>query len=108
MSKAAASGRKERLTVTLSRNSAEYVRTISAEEHSHVSTVMERMIEAARHARELKQLNANISAFYDTLPDSAVRKDDAWGQIGAAGLTALVESQTEENIHEAAPSAAAR
>jgi hypothetical protein len=84
------------------------VKTISAQERSHVSTVMERMIEAARHAQELKQLNANISAFYDALSDSVVQEDAAWGQVGAAGLAALVESEAEEIIHEAAPEAAAR
>jgi hypothetical protein len=100
--------RKERVTVTLSRHSAEYVRTISAKERSHVSTVMERMIESARRAEELKQLNADISAFYEALPDAAVREDAAWGQVGATGLAALVESEADEDIHEAAPKASAR
>ena len=85
--------RKERVTITLSRHCAEYVRTISARERSHVSTVMDRMIESVRRAEELKQLNAGISAFYDALPDAAVTEDAAWGQLGAAGLTSLVESR---------------
>ena len=100
--------RKERVTISLSRHSAEYVRTISARERSHVSTVMERMIETTRRAQELKQLNADISAFYDALPDAAVREDAAWGQVGAAGLSALVESEADEDINEAAPKAGAR
>jgi hypothetical protein len=69
---------------------------------------MERMIEATRRAEELKQLNADISALYDALPDAAVQEDAAWGQVGAAGLAALVESESEENIHEAAPDAGDR
>ena len=80
----------------------EYVRTISAEERSHVSTVVERMIESVRRAEELKQLNAGISAFYDTLPDAAVTEDMAWGQLGAAGLAALVESAGDEIVSETA------
>jgi hypothetical protein len=100
--------RKERVTITLSRHSAEYVRTLSAKEHSHVSTVIERMIETARRAQELKQLNADISAFYDALPDAAVLEDAAWGQVGTAGLAALVESEACEDIYEAAPKAGAR
>ena len=100
--------RKERVTITLSRNSAEYVRTISAKERSHVSTVMERMIESVRRAEELKQLNSDISAFYDALPEAAVTEDAAWGQLGAAGLAALVESEGDETISEAAPKVGAR
>jgi len=97
--------RKERVTITLSRHSAEYVRTISAKERSHVSTVMERMIETTRRAQELKQLNADISDFYDAMPDAAIREDATWGQVGAAGLGALVESESHEDISEAAPKA---
>src|ERR1700738_3651400 len=100
--------RKERVTITLSRHSAEYVRTISAKERSHVSTVMERMIETTRRAQELKQLSADISAFYDALPDAAVLEDATWGQVGAAGLAALVESEAHEDICESAPKAGAR
>ena len=87
--------RKERVTVTLSRESAEYVRALSTRERSHVSTVMERMIESARRAEELRQLNASISASYDALPDSAMAEEEAWGEIGAAGLAALVESEDD-------------
>ena len=100
--------RKERVTITLSRNSAEYVRAISAKEQSHVSTVMERMIEYARRAEELKQLNSDISDFYDALPDTAVTEDAAWGRVGAAGLAALVESEGDETSSEAAPKIGAR
>ena len=100
--------RKERVTITLSRRSAEYVRTISAKERSHVSTVMERMIEATRRAQELKQLNADISTFYDALPDAAVLDDATWGQVGATGLAALVEFDAHEDIYEAAPKSGAR
>ena len=100
--------RKERVTITLSRHSAEYVKTISAKERSHVSTIMERMIETTRRAQELKQLNTDISAFYDALPDAVVQEDASWGQVGAAGLAALVESETDEVTSEAGPKAGAR
>ena len=62
------------------RHAAEYVRTISAQERSHVRTVIERMIETTRRAQELKQLNTDISAFYDALPDASVLEDRTWGQ----------------------------
>src|ERR1700730_10500152 len=100
--------RQERVTITLSRHCAEYVRTISARERSHVSTVIERMIEATRRAQELKQLNADISAFYDALPDAAVLEDATWGQVGSAGLAALVASAGHEDIYQSTPKAGAR
>jgi len=53
------------------------------------------MIESARRAEELRQLNASISAFYDALPESAMAEEEAWGEIGAAGLAALVESEDD-------------
>jgi hypothetical protein len=100
--------RKERVTITLSRDSVEYVRAISAKERSHVSTVMERLIESARRAEELKQLNSGISAYYDALPDAGLAEDAAWGQLGAAGLAAFVESEGDETISDAAPEVGAR
>jgi len=69
---------------------------------------MERMIEATRRAQELKQLNADISAFYDALPDAAVLEDATWGKVGATGLAALVESEAQTDIYEAAPKAGGR
>ena len=69
---------------------------------------MERMIETTRRAQELKQLNADISAFYDALPDAAVQEDATWGQVGAAGLAALVEAEADKDIYEAAPKAGAQ
>src|ERR1700731_3821936 len=100
--------RKERVTITLSRDSVEYVRTISAKERSHVSTVMERLIESARRAEELKQLNSGISAYYDALRDRGVTEEGAWGQLSAAGVAALGESEGDETISDAASEGGAR
>ena len=62
--------------------------------------MMERMIEAARHAQELRQLNADITAFYDALPDENLQEETAWGQVGAIGLAALVESETDNTLED--------
>jgi hypothetical protein len=59
---------------------------------------MERMIESVRRAEELQRLNADISAFYDALPEAAAAEQAVWGQLGAAGLAVLVESGDEETI----------
>src|SRR5258708_16567462 len=95
--------RKERVTITLSRHCAEYVRTISARERSHVSTVMERMIEATRRAQELKQLNADISAFYDTQPAAAVLENATWGQLAAGGLAPFFKPDPTQSIYSPPP-----
>jgi hypothetical protein len=79
------------MTFSLSQSSASFLRQFSAEENSHLSTVLDSLIEASRRARELAQLNARISAFYDSLPDSAVQEDVAWAQMGEQGLAAVFE-----------------
>jgi hypothetical protein len=81
---------------------------ISAKERSHVSTVMERLIQSARRAEELQQLNSGIPAYYDALPDAGATEDAAWGQLGAAGLAAFGESEGGETISDAAPEVGAR
>ena len=102
MPRAAASQRKERVTVSLSPDSAAYLRRFSAEEHTHVSTVLESMIEDFRRTRELQQLNANITAFYDSLPDPVMREHAAWGAVGASGLAEMFESEIEPATPEIA------
>ena len=52
-----------------------------------MSTVLEGMIEDARRARELTQLNANIASFYDSLPETIVREQAAWGAVGAFSIS---------------------
>jgi hypothetical protein len=93
--KPVASRRKERVTVTLSPNSAAFVRKYSATEHVPVSTALENMIEDYRRTRELAQLNANVASFYDSLPDPIVQEQSAWGAVGAAGLAEMFEPEIE-------------
>jgi uncharacterized protein YigA (DUF484 family) len=102
MPKGATSQRKERVTVSLSPSSVEFLRRFSAEENLHVSTVLENMIENSRREKELAQLNASISSFYDSLSDAALQEQAAWGEAGEAGLVAF-ESEIEKIVPEAAP-----
>jgi hypothetical protein len=95
ISKAVAPHRKERVTISLSPSSAEFLRKFSAEENLHVSTVVEALIEDSKRAQELAQLNANISSFYDSLPDAVMQEQATWGEIGAAGLAEVFESEIE-------------
>ena len=69
---------------------------------------MERLIESARRAEELKQLNSGILAYYDALPDAGATEDTTWGQLGEAGLAAFVESEGDETISDAAPEGGAQ
>jgi len=102
MSRAAASHRKERLTVSLSPPSAEFLRRFSAEAKLPVSTVVENMVENSKRATELERLNAGVLAFYDSLPDAVMEEQAAWGETGAVGLAKVFESEIESVAPEKA------
>jgi hypothetical protein len=88
-------GRKERMSVSLSRTSAEFLRALSAKENSHVSTVIENLIERLKLDKERAELNASISAHYDSLADSGGREEAAWGEVGEATLAEIFENEIE-------------
>jgi hypothetical protein len=92
---ARAAERKERLTVSVSQESAAYVKEYSAAEKLHVSTVIEGLIEELRRNRELALLNANITAFYDRLPEGEIQEQALWGQLGVEELAAF-ESEMDQ------------
>jgi hypothetical protein len=70
--------------------------------------VLLRMKNASRTWLAHKMEYGYFLAFYDAPPDAAVLEDATWGQVGAAGLAALVESEAHEDIYESAPKAGAR
>ena len=102
ISRAATSHRKKRLTVSLSPSSAEFLRRFSAEANLHVSTVVDNMVENTKRALELAQLNAGVSAFYDSLPDAVMQEQVAWGEMGTVGLAEVFESEIEPAAPERA------
>jgi hypothetical protein len=89
------------MSISLSRDSAEFLRALSAEENSHVSTVVENLIEQLKLAKERAELNAGISAHYDSLGDAASREESAWGEVGASGLAEIFENEIEAAAQEA-------
>lgn len=95
MTRATLSHRKERLTVSLAPSSAEFLRRFSAEANLPVSTVIENMVENSKRALELAQLNADVSAFYDSLPEVVLQEQAEWGETGAAGLAEAFASEIE-------------
>jgi hypothetical protein len=94
------SRRRERMSISLSRDSAEFLRALSAEENSHVSTVVENLIEQLKLDKERAELNARISAHYDSLADAVEREESAWGEVGAAGLADIFENEIDAAAQE--------
>lgn len=93
---------KERITVSLSPNSVDFVRSVSTKEKLHVSTVIDRLIESFRIHRERAKLNASIAARYDSSPQSTIEEQNAWGEVGLEGLAAAFEDEVEPIVPEEA------
>jgi len=53
------------------------------------------VIENSKRALELAQLNAGISAFYNSLPGALMQEQAAWGETGANGLAEVFASEIE-------------
>jgi len=86
---------KERITVSLSRKSAKFLRTIRAEVRSpSMSALFEKIVADLQGKTEMEQLDAKIRAYYDTLPESDIKEESAWGAVGEAAL-ALEEEDVQ-------------
>jgi hypothetical protein len=86
--------RKERLTVSLSRESARFLRAVRAEERSpSMSALFEKLVADLQSRTEMEQLDKKMTAYYDSLNEAAVQEDRAWGAVSEA---ALVSHATEE------------
>jgi hypothetical protein len=53
------------------------------------------VIENSKRALKLAQLNAGISAFYDSLPEALMQEQAGWGETGANGLAEVFASEIE-------------
>jgi hypothetical protein len=96
------SSRKARVSFTLSQDSLEFIHRFKALDNSaSVSAAVDKLIEGFRRAHELEALNANITAYYDSLSPAEIREESAWGGPGMEALAA-VESETQEAIPESA------
>lgn len=79
---------KERITISLSRGAAKFLRTFRARVKApSISALFETILEDLRGGDEMAHLNAKVRAHYDSLPDADVREDAAWGRVGEAALT---------------------
>jgi hypothetical protein len=94
--KANRSARKARVSFTLSQDSVEFIHRFKTLDNSpSVSAAVDKVIESFRRAHEMEALNANITAYYDSLSPTEIREDSAWGDLGMDALAA-VESETQE------------
>jgi hypothetical protein len=88
---------KERITVSLSRESAKFLRTLRAEVQSpSMSALFERIVADLQGKTEMEQLEAKIKAYHDTLPDTAIKEESAWGEVGEAALALEVEEDVAQ------------
>jgi|SRR5579863_198349 len=95
--------RKKRISISISQSSAEFLRKVSKAENTHVSAVVEQLIEERRLEKERARLNTSISAHYDSLSESASGEEQAWGELGATGLAEMFENETEPDVRKSPP-----
>jgi hypothetical protein len=101
-SKAKRSQTKQRVTFTLSPQSVEFLHRFKEHHNSSsLSASLDKLIESAMRARALDALNANVSAYYNSLSSAEMQDESAWGDVGAEGLAAL-ESESKSEIEPAA------
>jgi len=95
--------RKQRISISISQSSVEFLRKVSKAENAHVSAVVEQLIEERRLDKERARLSASISAHYDSLNDSTFREEASWGELGATGLAEMFENETEQDARKSTP-----
>jgi hypothetical protein len=88
---------KERITVSLSRESAKFLRTIRSDTQSpSMSALIERIVADLQSKTEMDQLDAKVKTYYDALPESAIREESVWGALGEAALAVEEDVQRPE------------
>jgi len=86
---------KERITVSLSRESVRFLRTFRAETHSpSMSAALELIVAHLKGRSEMERLDEKVKAYYDSMQKSTIREDYTWGALGEAALS------EEENRQE--------
>lgn len=89
------SAKKERITVSLSRDAAKFLRRFRAQVRApSVSALLEGILANLKGVNEMDELNARVSAYYDSLSDADVHEDAAWAQLGES---ALAQTQIESD-----------
>ena len=75
-------GRKERRTFSLSRESLRFLELIRKQRKgSSVSAILDDLIAQQRRSQEARRISASITSYYDSLTDKEVAEDSAWGEF---------------------------
>jgi hypothetical protein len=89
---------KERVSLSLSPEAATFVRRLRrCTKAPSMSAMFEKLIEDYRHRSEADRLNDNAVAYYDSFAANEIADASGWGELGTAGLAAIVEN--DEEVH---------
>src|SRR5215472_17309823 len=82
-----AHARKERVTVSLSREALRFLRRTRAQAKlPSLSALFEKIVADLQARTEQKTYDEQMRAYYDSLSDAAVQEDREWGLAGEAVL----------------------
>jgi hypothetical protein len=85
-----ARSRKERITVSLSRDAVKYLETARAREHApSMSAYFETLVRNLQSQAELQRIEEATLAFYDKVTEGEMKEDSAWGGMAVASLSRL-------------------
>ena len=74
--------RKEKKTVSLSRDSLAYLeQTRKRAQKASISQVVEEMIQASKLASEKERISAGVRSYYDSLSSEEQEENRVWGQF---------------------------
>jgi hypothetical protein len=78
---------KERITVSLNKATAAFLRRqLATQAQGSFSALVESIIAREKRQVELQHLSAQVTAYYDSLPEGERREDAAWGELGETEL----------------------
>jgi hypothetical protein len=82
--------KKERLTVSVSHDTREYLETACERAQApSISAYFETLVRDVRAKAEMAVIEANTIAYYDNLSAADMEEQSDWGRIGAASISRL-------------------
>lgn len=82
-----ATAKKERVTISLSRESVKFLRVTRAETKSpSLSALFEKLVADLQGRVEQENYEKQMCAYYDNLSPAVIQEDRDWGAIGEAAL----------------------
>jgi hypothetical protein len=82
--------KKERLTLSVSRDTLNYLETGRARAQApSMSAYFEELVRELKARNEMDAMEAKMKAHYDNLSAGEMRDEADWGRVGAASLSRL-------------------